>query len=155
VYQVVEGRRVPILGVYNAAAYSLVPYGPAPRRRAGAPPDDSPPATLKLGTPFVLMRYQLIDLWVLRGMARRGQADARLMAAHQAAAWAAYWAAAAHCDARIVAAAGAPEEAADALCPIAAYIGRREDAEIALKRITLGHGRARCPLPYYPAARKK
>jgi hypothetical protein len=169
VHVVTGGRREPILDVYNSAAFDLVPYvtlaPPAPARRGGkargrrAPAEDTdergPPATLKIGTPFVLMRYRLIDMWTMQVLMQMGAVNAGFAKTVLNGMLAGYDAAAAHYESLLASAARDPEAAAHQLMPMAAYIGRLEEPELALKRAAQSRSGARFYPPYLPASRNR
>jgi hypothetical protein len=128
-----RNRREAVLDVYNAAAFELIPY----RMVNG----------LRVGTVFVLMRFRLIDMWTLLLLIQmraidlgfgkqllRGHLDGyrRLVKDYEA-------------TLRLEA-----SEAVAQLMPAAAYSGRFEDPEIAIKRAASSGTRY---YPYYPAAK--
>jgi hypothetical protein len=170
VHAVLGRRREPILDVYNSAAFDLVPYvtlasaalwpGAALRRggRAGrenTPATSGPPATLKIGTPFVLMRYRLIDMWTLQILMQMGVINAGFAKATLNSMLSGYNAAAAHYESMLASAAHDPEGASHQLMPLTAYIGRLEDPELALKRAAQSRKGARFHPPYLPASRNR
>jgi len=171
---IVEGRerREPVFDAYNAAAHELVPYvtvgaaaaaktgGRRARRDRGRPPEtaqeahDSAPVSLKVGTPFVLMRFRLADMWTMQVLMRMGVASPEYVKGVLLEMLAGYQAAAAFYEKTLQGAAADPEGAAVLLTPEAAYIGRYEDADLALKRAALGRAGARFYPPYLPAQRR-
>jgi hypothetical protein len=170
IHAVLGRRREPLLDVYNSAAFDLVPYvtlasaalwpGAALRRgeRAGrenAPATSGPPATLKIGTPFVLMRYRLIDMWTLQILMQMGVINAGFAKATLNGMLSGYNAAAAHYESMLASAAHDPEGASHQLMPLTAYIGRLEDPELALKRAAQSRTGARFHPPYLPASRNR
>jgi hypothetical protein len=175
VHAVLGSRREPILDVYNSAAFDLVPYvtlasaalwpkaasdkraGAASRRvhREKAPATSGPPATLKIGTPFVLMRYRLIDMWTLQILMQMGVINAGFAKATLNGMLSGYNAAAAHYESMLASAAHDPEGASHQLMPLTAYIGRLEDPELALKRAAQSRKGARFHPPYLPASRNR
>ncbi len=79
VYLQVGAAREPIADVFNAAEYGLVPFVPARVSLAaqGFAPARSPSTRsmqVRLGTPFVQMRFQLINIWTMRLQAKLGAA---------------------------------------------------------------------------------
>lgn len=166
VHIVVGGRREPVLDVYNSAAFDLVPYvtlapparrgGRARRERpAETPADRGPPATLKIGTPFVLMRYRLIDMWTMQVLIQMGAVNAGFAKTVLNGMLAGYEAAAVHYEKLLAGAARDPEGAAHQLMPMASYIGRLEEPELALKRAAQSRSGARFYPPYLPASRNR
>jgi hypothetical protein len=170
VHAVLGRRREPILDVYNSAAFDLVPYvtlasaalwpGAASRRggrarREKAPATSGPPATLKIGTPFVLMRYRLIDMWTLQVLMQMGIINAGFAKTTLNGMLSGYNAAAAHYESMLASAAHDPAGASHQLIPLTAYIGRLEDPELALKRAAQSRTGARFHPPYLPASRNR
>jgi hypothetical protein len=179
-------RWEPVLDIFNAAAYGLVPYVTAeaalsrvpapgrggPRAEGGAPartearpaplgarrgrprPDAGwrPPAGLKVGTPFVLMRFRLVDLWVVQVLMQLGAVHADAGRSLLLAAFAGYEAAAAVYERDLADAAADPDAAAARLLPERLYVGRLEDPDLAAKR-EAGRPGTRFYPPYLPAAR--
>jgi len=170
VHAVLGRRREPILDVYNSAAFDLVPYvtlasaalwpGAASRRggrarREKAPATSGPPATLKIGTPFVLMRYRLIDMWTLQVLMQMGIINAGFARTTLNGMLSGYNAAAAHYESMLASAAHDPAGASHQLMPLTAYIGRLEDPELALKRAAQSRTGARFHPAYLPASRNR
>lgn len=172
-------RREPVLDVFNAAGHELVPYASAAAVLAGRgatggrrstsrrrPGDGHPgdgradgaawatleqaPAALKIGTPFVLLRLRLADMWTMQVLLRMGAVSAEYARGVLHEMLGDYRAAAAVCDAGLRRAESDPDAAAALLLPASAYVGRGEDADLALKREAQG----RFPPPYFPAARR-
>lgn len=139
IYTVNAGRRDPILDIYNSACFDLVPYVA------------SPGTGIKVGTPFVLMRYRLIDLWTIQFLVRMGAVHENFAQMQITEIWSSYTAVAAHYES--VAKSCSPEAAADQLMPLAAYIGRLEEPGIALKRAAQASGKFYPP--YFPASRAR
>ena len=148
---VVGGRREPIIEVYNAAAFDLVPYTTPDIH--GRPGPEPPPRSLKIGPPFVLMRYRRVDLWSPRVLGRMGVGPAGAAAAAAAAILSEFGAVAAHYEAVAAGAARDPEAAAHRLLPPAAYIGRLEEPELALRRTAQNLPGARFHSMFFPASR--
>jgi hypothetical protein len=177
-------RREPIMDLYNVAAHDLVPYVTAgalasdaatgggrecARLAAGGRRDKgrradrhprpaeawSPPAGLKVGTPFVLMRFRLADMWTMQVLMRMGAASAGYAKSVLLATLADFEAVAAYYEEALGAAASDPEGAAARLLPLSSYVGRLEDPGLALKRAALGRPGARHHYPYFPAQGKR
>lgn len=173
VHAVLGRRREPLLDVYNSAAFDLVPYvtlasaalwprarpkaqqGGRARREKPPAAASGPPATLKIGTPFVLMRYRLIDMWTLQILMQMGVINAGFAKTTLNGMLAGYDAAAAHYESVLASAAHDPEGASQQLVPLTAYIGRLEDPELALKRAAQSRTGARFHPPYLPASRDR
>jgi hypothetical protein len=165
VHAVAGGRREPVLDVYNSAAFDLVPYvllGPATGgrkserkswhsyKKVGGP---APPAGLKIGTPFVIMRYKLIDMWTMQVLMNMGIVSADFAKSVLNGMLTSFDAAASYYETELAAAARDPESAALRLLPMTAYIGRLESPELALKRAAQSRAGARFFPPYLPASR--
>jgi hypothetical protein len=176
---VVQGaRREPILDIYNAAAHELIPFatlgeggelmgspagedgdgraeggrrgpGAGARRRPG--PTEGGPAGLKIGTPFALMRFRLADMWTMQVLMRMKAVDAAYGRSVLLEMLGEYEAVAAHYEG--VARELDPEHAAALLLPPAAYIGRLEEPELALKRAAQTRAPGKFFPPYLPASR--
>lgn len=140
VHTVIAGRREPVLDVYNSAGYDLVPYLTISTREGMA---------VKIGTPFVLMRYRLIDMWTVQILVVMGAINKNFATVLLKEIASGYQMAAAHYES--VAGSCSPKSAADQLIPLAAYIGQLEDSEVALKRAA--QASARFFPPYFPASR--
>jgi hypothetical protein len=148
---VVGGRREPIIEVYNAAEFDLVPYTTLGANSRLGP--EAPPRTLKIGTPFVLMRYQLISLWTIQVLSRMGAVAAADADAASATTASEFNAVAKYYEATIACAASDPEAVALQLLPLTAYIGRLEEPELALRRTAQHLPGARFHSMYFPASR--
>lgn len=90
VYVTRVGGREPVLDIFNSAAHELVPYAtvasweavrgdlrPRTLRDGGGEKEagnvsNPDPALLKIGTPFVLMRFLLTDMWTIQVLLRMG-----------------------------------------------------------------------------------
>ena len=143
------------------------PAGPGPGARrpaweAETPLSDPDPALLKVGTPFVLMRFLLADMWTIQvllhmGAVSAGLADdvlADMLRSFQRASETYVGLLALHADPESRAVAGS------CLLPLAheagaAYVGRLEDPELALRRAAAGRPDQRRYPPYYAAARRE
>ncbi len=112
------------------------------------------PAQLKIGTPFVLMRFRLVDMWTMQVLMRMGAASASYGKGILLEMLSGYTAAAEFYEKTLQGAAADPDAAAVLLMPEAAYIGRLEDTDLALKRAALGRAGARFFPPYLPAQRR-
>jgi hypothetical protein len=161
VYIIVGRRRSPILDVYNSAAFDIVPYvlieptARGRRRRAKDSATSKPPAALKIGTPFVLMRHCLVDIWSIQVLMRMGAIKSGTAIAILSSKLASYNVAAAYYESILAGAARDSDEASHRLMPMKSYIGRLEDSELALKRAAQFQAGARFYPPYYPASRNK
>lgn len=171
-------RREPVMDIYNAAAHELVPYttagAVAPRRVTGGrrhrdrrearppghdrprgparpPAEWLPPATLKVGTPFVLMRFRLADMWTIQVLMRMGAVNPGYGKEVLQEMLADYETAAAYYEKVLAEAQTDTERAAARLLPQASYVGRLEEPDLALKRAALGRAGARFYPPYLPA----
>ena len=144
-------RREPILDVYNSGAFDLIPCTTVAAGPHGGP-------ALKIGTPFVLMRFRLIDMWTMQVLLRMGVVNADYARGVLYGMLTAYEAVAAFYEGRLAAAAQDPEAAAAVLIP-ATCIGRLVEPELALKRAAQARpandsrDRPRFFPPYFPAAR--
>jgi hypothetical protein len=140
VYRERGPAREKVLVVYDAGARELVPFVAR--------------ADTRVGAPFVLLRFALVELWAVRVRALHGAADEERSAAR--ALQADYRAVGAHCTALLAAAgrAGVPAAAATAAAALLprAYEGRLESAAAARQR-RLAEARAAGlhPQAYYPA----
>lgn len=67
-YVVREGGQRPILDVYNSPAYEMIPLADMPAKRGGAGHIGHVAATasVQIAGPFVLLRFLIIDLWIVR-----------------------------------------------------------------------------------------
>jgi hypothetical protein len=107
VHAVVGGRRDLIAEVYNAGGHEAVPWLEAAGRR--------------VGTPFVLARFRLVDAWTLLVLRRMGVLDSTRLRAEALAGF------------REAARLAETLDAADVL-PGERYVGSRESAELAARR---------------------
>lgn len=157
VHAVIDGARELMLDVFNAAEYELVPYvlisSPiAIGGRRGQQHDNAPPpwpTGLKVGTPFVLMRFRLADMWTMQVLLKMNVVDAKFTKAVLNAMLSDYTAAAAVYEAKL---ARVPTEPAvvEQLLPIENYVGRFEEADIALKRAVQNAADVKFFAPYMP-----
>lgn len=108
----------------------------------------APPAGTKLGTPFVLLRFRLADMWTIQVLLQMGAINAAFAKETLHDMLQDCEAVAAHYTRVLDGAAANPEEAAAQLLPLANYVGRFGDPDIALKRAAP----ARFFAPYVPAA---
>jgi len=127
--------REPILDIYNCGSYEAVPYRLAKLSKNG--PD------IKIGTPFLIMRFRLVDLWTIRILEKMNVIKSEYARTITRETVADFVAAAV-----AVSAAAAASSAAD-LLPVSNYVGRATDAGLALKRAAQASGNFY--KPYYPA----
>ena len=163
VYLVTPGaRRRAVLDVYNAAQYELVPSvlcgalcgaleytGGRAAPKAKGPASPKRAAKHRVGTPFVLMRFLLVDVWVL-ALLREKQLLAPAAYARARGRLASLYARAAG-----LYAAGLRAERYGDLAPAdgPSYVGRYENPVVHQKRELFGSGKKRAfRPPYYPAA---
>jgi len=128
------------------------------RERHQGPPDfdgadRAPAATLKVGTPFVLMRFRLADLWTMQVLMRLGAVNAGYAKGVMLGHLREYYEVAAFYEGILAQAAADPEGAAALLIPAAAYVGRLEDPGLALKREAFTSRAGQRYYPYMPAQR--
>lgn len=126
--------------------------GPATAEDAGA--GRAPPASLKVGTPFALMRFRLVDLWTMQVLMRLGAVNPGYAKGVMLDHLREYQEAAEFYERVLARAGSAPEGAAALLTPAAAYVGRLEDPDLALKREAAA-GRGPRQYPYMPAQRAR
>jgi hypothetical protein len=62
-----EGNQKEVLYIYNAAQYDLIPYNTVAAEKSDV--------NIKLANPFVLIRFLLIDLWVMRWVKEMGKVN--------------------------------------------------------------------------------
>lgn len=155
----ISGHRESILDVYNSASFELVPFitvGSLTIDRH--PTDKGPSSTLKLGTPFVLMRYRLIDLWTLQVLMHMNVINAGYAKSAIHEIISGYDSIAKYYETVLAGAARNPEKTSNQLLPLISYIGRLEDTELATKRETQSKFHEKSHnfnIPYYPAAAAK
>lgn len=191
VYVARGGRREPVLDIYNTAEHELVPYatvasweaargglrassaraGGGERGAAGArgPPEcpDPPvlsspdPSLLKVGTPFVQMRFLLVDMWTVQVLLRMGAVSGGHAAGVMAGMLRQFRRVAElYTDLLALFAEAGPRSVAGAcLLPLAhkggaAYVGRLEDPELAMRREAASRPDQKRYPAYYPAARR-
>jgi hypothetical protein len=145
VYVATPNGREPVLDLYNAAGHELVPYTAAQVRGQ----------TWKIGTPFVLMRFRLADMWTMQMLLRMGAVPPSYAKAALRDMLADYETAAAHYESALaVVARGGVDGplAAEKLLPLTDYAGRLEDQELAMKRAS--QAGTRFYAPYMPAQDK-
>jgi len=154
VYVMIGRHREPLLDVYNSAAFDLVPYVTLATSKKSAA-DRGPPVTLKIGTPFVLMRYWLIDMWLIQVLMRINAVSAEYANTVLQDMLTGYDTTANYYETLLAGATQDPEAAAYQLIPLKAYIGELEEPELALKRAaqTSAKGAHFFHPPYLPAAR--
>lgn len=185
-------HREPVADVFNSAAVELVPYTTlaswrAARARArdaklgsseaglGALPDRAPdrkpvsspePASLKIGTPFVVLRFRLVDSWTVQLLRRMGAITPSFARDAVDVVLREFRAVSAAYESLLASIASASDRGDDSLVELAgecllprahaggaAYVGSLDDPEQALRRSAAGKAdqRARYP-PYFPAA---
>lgn len=145
-----EGRRrEPLLDVFNAAGHELVPYAKLGGSSGGGGDGGGgwQPPRLKVGTPFAIMRFRLADMWTVQVLMQMGAVEAGYARGLLHGMLADFEAAAAHYE-QALAGGAAPEQ----LLPVTAYVGRLEDAGLALRRAAQNQPKPRFYPPYYPAA---
>lgn len=182
VHLAVGDRREPILDVYNSAEFDLVPYvthgavvggrraaearrgkdrrdkdrreARRDRRTAVNPIKNNVPAALKIGTPFVLMRYRLVDIWTMQVLLRMGAINAGFVHSVLNGMLAGYDTIVAYTESVLGTDTDTGVETAAALLlPTESYIGRLEEPELALKRASAApRGKVQFYPPYFPAA---
>lgn len=69
IYIASEKDKTPIMDVFNSSAYEVIPY------KIG----DGDYAKVKIGNPWVLMRFKFIDLWVLKLILNLGKENSNYM----------------------------------------------------------------------------
>ncbi len=129
---------------------------------ATATPLSAPdPAALKIGTPFVLMRYRLADMWTIQALLRMGAVSGAFARGVLAEMLDDYRAVAGrYSELLALLAADGPRSAVIAcILPLAheagaAYVGRLEDPELAMRRAVASRPDQRRYPAYYPAASK-
>lgn len=63
-----ENNQKEVLYIYNAAQYDLIPYNTVA-------PEKAPENIIQIANPFVLIRFLLIDLWVMRWVKEMGKVN--------------------------------------------------------------------------------
>lgn len=139
-----QGRTDPIVYIFNSANHELVPYVEGAGALAG----------LRVGTPFVVLRFRLVEMWTVQLIQRMGHipaAYARAILADLVSDVAAVGGALDHSLAAL--AAKPTESAMEAILPLYNFIGRLESAELARKRRAETEKRQKKAFhpPYYPA----
>ncbi len=143
VHALFGGQRELVLDVFNAAEYELVPYS--------ASVDASVDASIKVGTPFVLLRFRLADMWTMQVLLKMGVIDTKFAKSVLHAMLTDYTAAADAYDVMIASStAGDMEASRDRILPLEDYIGRFEEPEVALKRAAQNAPDAKFFAPYMP-----
>lgn len=169
-----SGNRESVLEVFNSASFEAVPYvtlatlgslkthfdgaeSPRqPRRSAPLPvaaaDEAPPPLTLKIGTPFVLMRYKLIDMWTLQVLMRMNaiQSTHANSVLHD---MLSDYETIADFYKQVLTSAGRNAPAAAGLIFPGTFVGRLEDQELYMKRAAQTGAGARFHAPYLPASR--
>lgn len=125
VHCVTKGRRDIIIDVYNSASFELIPFIihslVIPSIRT---------VTIKIGTPFVIMRYRLIDIWSIQILVQLGAIDLRSAKSILNSIIYDYELISYYYETCLA----NPLLFESHLLPIKSYIGRLEDSELALKR---------------------
>jgi hypothetical protein len=129
-FSVGRDRPEPLLDVYFSG--EITPFAGRDRTR--------------VGTPFVLMRFRLIDMWTIAVLMRMRVVNAEYGRGTLHGMLDDFLAAAACAD--------DPARPPAELLPTVDYVGRAEDPGLARKRATIGVAGARFIPPYYPARRK-
>jgi hypothetical protein len=158
-------RREAVADVYNAAAHETVPYrevaiepGATSRAPKGSPAvasdgSDHAAVTVKVGTPFAILRFLLTDIWTIRVLEKMTAVSGEFAADVIAGLGTLFGECAAVYDKMKT----QPRRFAS-LLPVSDYIGRAEDHELALKRAAQADRSGRAghpPPPYYPARAKE
>jgi hypothetical protein len=150
-----QERREPVLDIYNAAAHELVPFVTAQallRDSSSGRGKWHPPAAMKVGTPFVLLRFRLADIWTIqvllhmKSLASTYAANVLLEMLND------YEAVAAAYEALLREPLG---DVVARLMPASSYVGRLESPDLALKRAALSRPGAKFHAPYLPASRAR
>lgn len=171
IHVIKDEQKEPILDVYNSAAFDLIPYFTAPptsqikkqlstahvKRLANrkhtryVQQDPGPPLSLKIGTPFVLMRYRLIDLWIIQILMKMGAININYAKIVLNNIVSGYEIAASHYESILNN--NDTEAVAIKLLPMSTYIGRLENPELVVKRASKILQKTKFyPPAYYPAA---
>jgi len=171
---IAAGRREPILDVYNTGAHEVVPYvlvndvvtggrnRPRTRDRSRGHKRDrsqsgerAPSGDLKLGTPFVLLRFRLADMWTMQVLMRMKVVSANYANSVLLDMLADYNQLVSLYESLVATAEHGGSGAASTLFPLGAYVGRLEHAQLALKRAAQKNPRTKYfSPPYMPAADK-
>lgn len=165
-----SSRREPVLDLYNSAAHELVPFvtlqglstgdTKSSEGRGGRGGRESrgeswqPPAALRVGTPFVVLRFHLVDIWTMQVLVRMGAVTPAYAEGVLREMLADYERVAASYEASLRRAAQDVARAAAELMPLSSYVGRLEVAELAARRAAQSRPGARFYAPYLPAASK-
>jgi hypothetical protein len=151
------GARALLLEAYNSAAFELVPFTATPRlggrRRASERRGErrsERPGALKIGSPFVLMRYQLIDIFHVQVLMKSGALHIEHAAYLLDDALEDYERVAQYYDRAVEAAGSDVDGAAPRIFP-PTFLGRFEDRIVAQKRVQ--QEAARFHPPYFPVSR--
>ena len=140
-----DGRREALIDVYNSAGFEAIPWqavgeysGGRRGRRAREPAKRAHetselPTNLRIGTPYVLMRYRLIDFWIVQLLLSNRVIGSDFAKGAMYGILSGFEAAAELCDAQIAKCASESPDAVG-LLPITAYVGRIEDCALALRR---------------------
>jgi hypothetical protein len=170
IHVIKDEQKEPILDVYNSAAFDLIPYfivSPTSqikrqlsathgkrvankKHTRSAQQDLGPPLSLKIGTPFVLMRYRLIDLWIIQILMKMGVININYAKIVLNNIVSGYNIAALHYESLLV---DDTEAVAIKVLPMTTYIGRLENPELVIKRASKILTKTKFhPPAYYPGA---
>jgi len=143
--QTALGARDPILDIYNAAQHDLIPY-------TSVRPNDSNLAMLKIGSPFVLMRFRLVDIWTIQLLMQMKSIDAQYGNVMIRDFQTDFFNIAAHYD-KIVGERSVPAAVAKLFPQF--YIGRLEEYSQAIKKDAHKSRSEKMVYPYMPVFHKK
>jgi hypothetical protein len=101
------------------------------------------------------MRFRLADLWTMQVLMRMGVVAPEFANAAMLGILASFDAAARLYEKALASAAADVDTAAARLLPLASYLGRSEDAGLALRRAAQKAGGPRFNPPYFPASRAR
>jgi hypothetical protein len=154
---ITAGHREPILDVYNVGSFEIVPYVLVKEVVRGGrkplKPSIEPSGDLKIGTPFVIMRFRLADIWTMQVLMRMKVVSASFANNMMRQMLREYEDVAVHIDSLVMAAEHGGAAVANKIFPQGSYVGRLEDAQLALKRAAKKNPKTKFyPPPYMPAA---
>lgn len=132
-----SGRKDPILYMFTSAAYELVPYTIS--------------GGIKVGTPFVLMRFRLVEMWTIQRLFKMQKVTQQFAQGMLFGFVKDIEAIGAALDGMIDAPAGKFD--AELIFPRTQYVGRLENSELARKRAAYTASKKQKAFfpPYYPA----
>jgi hypothetical protein len=129
-------------------------FGRAPGVGGVLPPNSGLwDAPHKIGTPFVLMRFRLADMWTIQVLMQMGAINTGYAKNVLHEMLADFERMVTYYEHEVADAKSDPERAARILIPLDTYTGRLESPELALKRAMLKKPGAHFHAPYMPAAR--